>query len=78
MKKSTIYGIRPESFKLMPLLRKGEKHSRQRFIAIPPVICVTVTHFQMLDQVLCLFRVVSDYDLDFMTADQTLSNLMVR
>lgn len=63
----TIFGTRPEAIKLAPVLRELEKH--------PPIrsrACVTAQHREMLDQVLDVFEIKPDWDLDVMRKDQTL------
>src|SRR5690348_10874845 len=67
----TVFGTRPEAVKMAPLVkaleRAGEKiHSR---------VCVTAQHRQMLDQVLNLFEIQPDYDLDIMEPRQTLTGV---
>jgi UDP-N-acetylglucosamine 2-epimerase (non-hydrolysing) len=65
-----IFGTRPEAIKMAPLvqtLKKGE-----RFVS---KICVTAQHREMLDQVLELFEIAPDYDLDLMKAGQTLNDV---
>ena len=63
----SVFGTRPEAIKMAPLLqemasREGEVISR---------VCVTAQHRQMLDDVLRLFEIVPDYDLDVMEKDQS-------
>jgi UDP-N-acetylglucosamine 2-epimerase (non-hydrolysing) len=60
-----VFGTRPESIKLAPVVSA----LRQR-VAVK--VCVTAQHRQMLDQVLQVFRIVSDYDLNLMRPDQDL------
>jgi UDP-N-acetylglucosamine 2-epimerase (non-hydrolysing) len=66
----SIFGTRPEAVKMAPVIRR---------LAITPeiesVVCITAQHRQMLDQVLELFEVRPDYDLDIMRPDQALSEL---
>lgn len=68
MKILTIFGTRPEAIKLAPVVQRLNLQP-SRFHA---VICVTAQHRQMLDQVLGLFRIVPDYDLNIMTDGQNL------
>lgn len=63
-----IFGTRPEAIKMAPLIKKLQ--SDDRFDA---KVCVTAQHRQMLDQVLDLFEITPDYDLDIMSPNQTLS-----
>ena len=74
MKKiSLIFGTRPEAIKLCPLVLEFQRH--QEF---DPHVCVTGQHRQMLDQVLEVFEVVPDVDLNLMQPDQTLAGLTAR
>jgi len=67
----TVFGTRPEVIKMAPVIR--ELSSRpDRFRSI---ICVTAQHRQMLDQVLELFDIRSDYDLDIMKPNQDLFDI---
>lgn len=69
MKSLIVFGTRPEAIKMAPLV-EGFKHSGLDFR-----VCVTAQHRQMLDQVLELFEIVPDYDLDIMSGKQTLSTV---
>ncbi len=74
MKKvSFIFGTRPEAIKLCPLILKLKSHS-----GIKGHICVTGQHREMLDQVLELFQIKPDVDLDLMQQNQTLASLTSR
>jgi len=74
MKKvSLIFGTRPEAIKMCPLVLALRKSSE-----FEPHVCVTGQHRQMLDQVLNVFEVVPDVDLDLMEPDQTLAGLTSR
>jgi len=66
-----IFGTRPEAIKMAPVIQALQAH-RERFLL---KVCVTAQHRQMLDQVLHLFGMVPDYDLDIMRADQDLYSL---
>ena len=68
MKVLTVFGTRPEAIKLAPVIRELQRRSADR---IQSVVCVTAQHRQMLDQVLQLFRIVPDYDLEVMKDNQT-------
>lgn len=70
----SIFGTRPEAVKLAPVILELLKHPDR----IRSVVCVTAQHRQMLDQVLGLFDVVPNVDLDLMTPDQTLPGLTAR
>ena len=63
-----VFGTRPEAIKMAPLVLE-----LQRREAFETVVCVTAQHRQMLDQVLELFKIKPDYDLDIMCKNQTLS-----
>ncbi|RJO62172.1 UDP-N-acetylglucosamine 2-epimerase (non-hydrolyzing) [candidate division WS5 bacterium] len=69
-----VFGTRPEAIKMAPLVEQFESH-RDRFNTI---VCVTAQHREMLDQVLNLFDIDPQYDLNVMTDDQTLSDLTVK
>ena len=69
-----IFGTRPEAIKLCPVLH----HLRQRAGEFQVKCCVTAQHRQMLDQVLQVFGVTPDYDLDLMQPGQTLAQLTAR
>jgi UDP-N-acetylglucosamine 2-epimerase (non-hydrolysing) len=66
----SIFGTRPEAIKLAPVIQELRKHSR-----IVSQVCVTGQHREMLHQVLRLFGIMPDYDLDLMQPNQTLSRL---
>lgn len=68
-----VFGTRPEAIKLAPLI--AELRARP---GIEPVLCVTGQHRQMLDQVLRMFELVPDYDLDIMRSDQSLVDVTTR
>jgi len=57
-----VFGTRPEAIKMAPLVKEFQKHP-DRFETI---VCVTGQHREMLDQVLRLFEIVPDYDLNIM------------
>ncbi|MBQ3641854.1 UDP-N-acetylglucosamine 2-epimerase (non-hydrolyzing) [bacterium] len=67
----TIFGTRPEAIKMAPLVKEIEKHSDK----LENVVCVTAQHRQILDQVLDLFNIKPDYDLDIMKNNQNLWSL---
>lgn len=70
LKVMTVFGTRPEAIKMCPLVLELQKHKE-----IKPVVCVTAQHREMLDQVLDIFGVKPDYDLDIMKTRQTLSGI---
>ena len=67
-----VFGTRPEAIKMCPLVK--ELKSRQNFKTI---VCVTGQHREMLHQVLNVFNVVPDYDLDIMKTQQTLFDVTI-
>jgi len=69
----TIFGTRPEAIKLAPILVELGKYPDVR-----SRICVTAQHRQMLDQVLELFNIIPDIDLDIMTPGQGLAEITSR
>ncbi|WP_010279027.1 non-hydrolyzing UDP-N-acetylglucosamine 2-epimerase [Paenibacillus senegalensis] len=74
VKVMTVFGTRPEAIKMVPLVKELEKVPD----SIESVVCVTAQHRQMMDQVLKVFQITPDYDLDIMKERQTLSELSVR
>lgn len=66
----SIFGTRPEAIKMCPLVKELEKHEE-----IESIICVTGQHRQMLDQVLEIFDIKPDYDLNLMKERQTLTTI---
>lgn len=66
----TVLGTRPEAIKLAPLIDELRRRP-----GITSRVCVTAQHREMLDQVLELFQIVPDYDLNLMRKDQTLPRL---
>lgn len=68
MKVMSVFGTRPEAIKMAPLVKKLNEDPE-----IESVLCVTAQHREMLDQVLTLFGLVPDYDLNIMKPNQTLS-----
>jgi UDP-N-acetylglucosamine 2-epimerase (non-hydrolysing) len=69
----TVFGTRPDTIKMAPVVRALAAHSQ-----IDPIVCVTAQHRQMLDDLLELFEIRPDYDLDVMTEDQTLTQITTR
>lgn len=68
MKVLSVFGTRPEAIKMAPLVKKLKETD-----GIESVLCVTAQHREMLDQVLELFDLVPDYDLNIMKPNQTIS-----
>lgn len=69
----TVFGTRPEAIKMAPLVHALTQD--ERFDA---KCCVTAQHREMLDQVLQLFEIIPDYDLDLMKPGQTLNEITTR
>lgn len=69
----TVFGTRPEAIKMAPVVRALAID--ERFEA---KVCVTAQHREMLDQVLSLFEIIPDYDLDLMKAGQSLNDITAR
>lgn len=70
----TVFGTRPEAIKMAPLVHELNKYNEQ----IESVVCVTAQHRQMLDQVLEIFEITPDYDLNIMKDRQTLVDVTTR
>ncbi|MGG2971690.1 non-hydrolyzing UDP-N-acetylglucosamine 2-epimerase [Geobacillus stearothermophilus] len=70
----TIFGTRPEAIKMAPLVLELQKQSEW----IEPIVTVTAQHRQMLDQVLDMFGIRPDYDLNVMRERQTLAGITIR
>ncbi|MCT4619010.1 MAG: UDP-N-acetylglucosamine 2-epimerase (non-hydrolyzing) [Marinisporobacter sp.] len=73
LKIMSIFGTRPEAIKMAPVVKALEADERTE-----SVICVTAQHREMLDQVLDLFSIEPDYDLNIMKPGQTLSQITSR
>lgn len=71
IKVMTIFGTRPEAIKMAPLVLELERQS-DRFESI---VTITAQHREMLDQVLDIFKITPDYDLDIMESNQSLSQI---
>ena len=74
IKVMSIFGTRPEAIKMAPVVRALMRHTE----AIETRTLVTAQHREMLDQVLHLFRITPDYDLNIMAAGQTLFDITSR
>ena len=68
-----VFGTRPEAIKMAPLALELKKHDD-----IETVVCVTAQHREMLDQVLEIFDITPDFDLDIMKERQTLVGITCR
>ncbi|QIJ04070.1 non-hydrolyzing UDP-N-acetylglucosamine 2-epimerase [Shewanella chilikensis] len=69
----TVFGTRPEAIKMAPLVHALAADDR-----FDAKVCVTAQHREMLDQVLSLFDITPDYDLNLMKAEQTLNDITAR
>ncbi|MBD8498195.1 non-hydrolyzing UDP-N-acetylglucosamine 2-epimerase [Paenibacillus arenosi] len=74
IKVMTVFGVRPEAIKMAPLILELQKHPEH----IESIVCVTAQHRQMLDQVLEVFKITPDYDLDIMQKQQSLNDISIR
>lgn len=68
----SVFGTRPEAIKMAPLVNLLQKNED-----FQSVVCVTAQHREMLDQVLDIFQIKPDYDLDIMKDRQSLTDIMV-
>ena len=69
-----VFGTRPEAIKMAPLVKEFQKHSE----TFQTIVCVTGQHREMLDQVLHLFDIKPDYDLNIMKQGQDLYDVTSR
>lgn len=69
-----VFGTRPEAIKMCPLVKEFQKYSEE----FNTVVCVTGQHREMLDQVLTIFDVKPDYDLNIMKQGQDLTDVTAR
>lgn len=69
-----VFGTRPEAIKMAPLVKEFQKHQDK----FETIVCVTGQHRQMLDQVLELFEITPDYDLNIMKQGQDLYDVTAR
>ena len=69
-----VFGTRPEAIKMAPLVKEFQKNAEQ----FETVVCVTGQHREMLDQVLHLFEIKPDYDLNIMKQGQDLYDVTAR
>lgn len=69
-----VFGTRPEAIKMAPLVKEFQKHPNK----FQTIVCVTGQHRQMLDQVLGLFEITPDYDLNIMKQGQDLYDVTAR
>lgn len=69
-----VFGTRPEAIKMCPLVKEFQKHSNE----FKTIVCVTGQHREMLDQVLNIFDVKPDFDLNIMKQGQDLTDVTAR
>ena len=69
-----VFGTRPEAIKMAPLVKEFQKHPE----SFETIVCVTGQHREMLDQVLKLFEITPDYDLNIMKQGQDLYDVTAR
>lgn len=69
-----VFGTRPEAIKMAPLVKEFQKHPE----LVDTIVCVTGQHREMLDQVLEIFNVTPDYDLNIMKSGQDLYDITSR
>lgn len=69
-----VFGTRPEAIKMAPLVKEFQKHESE----FETVVCVTGQHREMLDQVLRIFDITPDYDLNIMKQGQDLYDVTAR
>ncbi|MBP5562351.1 MAG: UDP-N-acetylglucosamine 2-epimerase (non-hydrolyzing) [Muribaculaceae bacterium] len=69
-----VFGTRPEAIKMAPLVKELQRHDEE----FETIVCVTGQHREMLDQVLKIFEIVPDYDLNIMQKGQDLYDITTR
>lgn len=69
-----VFGTRPEAIKMAPLVKEFQKHPEE----FKTIVCVTGQHREMLDQVLQIFEITPDYDLNIMKQGQDLYDVTAR
>ena len=69
-----VFGTRPEAIKMAPLIKEFQKESD----IFNTLVCVTAPHRQLLDQVMDVFHLTADYDLDIMQQGQDLYDITSR
>lgn len=72
IKVMTVFGTRPEGIKMAPIIKAMEKEER-----IENIVCITAQHREMLDQVLNLFNIEADYDLNIFKPGQSLTEITI-
>ena len=72
IKVMTVFGTRPEGIKMAPIIKAMEKEEK-----IENIVCITAQHREMLDQVLHLFNIKADYDLNIFKPGQSLTGITI-
>ena len=72
IKVALVFGTRPEAIKMAPIIKEFEKVPSK----IQTIVIVTAQHRQLLDQILNLFKIKADHDLNIMAQNQTLFNIL--
>ncbi len=73
LKVLSVFGTRPDTIKMAPVVRALAERE-----GVDDLVCVTAQHRQMLDELLALFSIAPQYDLDVMTEDQSLTEITTR
>ncbi len=73
VKLMSVFGTRPEAIKMAPLILELKKNEE-----FETSVCITAQHRQMLDQVLDIFKITADHDLDIMKEKQTLTDITTK
>ncbi len=73
LKVMTVFGTRPDTIKMAPVVRALASRD-----GVDDLVCVTAQHRKMLDDLLALFEIAPDYDLNVMTEDQSLTEITTR
>ena len=68
-----IFGTRPDTIKMAPVVEELQRHPH-----VECIVCVSAQHREMLDDLLALFAILPDHDLDIMTDDQSLTEITTR
>lgn len=73
LKVMSVFGTRPDTIKMAPVVHALSEHPQ-----VQSIVCVTAQHREMLDDLLTLFEIRPDFDLNIMTPDQTLTDITTR
>ncbi|MFN2450521.1 MAG: UDP-N-acetylglucosamine 2-epimerase, partial [Candidatus Baltobacteraceae bacterium] len=73
MRVLSVFGTRPDTIKMAPVVHALGAHT-----GVESLVCVTAQHREMLDDLLRLFEIRPEYDLNIMTPDQTLTEITTR